>query len=39
MTIREEREMGRCEKERTADFKQETDHRFSLPDAEIAAHP
>jgi hypothetical protein len=37
LTIGEEREMGRCEKER-ADFKQQkADHRFCLPNSEIAA--
>lgn len=38
LTIGEKREMGRCEKER-ADFKQQkADHRFCLPNSEIAAH-
>ena len=37
LTIGEEREMGSCEKER-ADFKQQkADHRFCLPNSEIAA--
>lgn len=37
LTIGEEREMGRCEKERT-DFKQQkADHRFCLPNLVIAA--
>ena len=39
LTIGEEREMGSCEKER-ADFKQQkVDHRFCLPNSEIAARP
>jgi hypothetical protein len=39
LTVGEEREMGSCEKER-ADFKQQkADHRFCLPNLEIAARP
>jgi hypothetical protein len=36
LTVGEKREMGSCEKER-ADFKQEADHPFCLPNSEIAA--